>query len=165
MRTVAALILVSTPLLAANPIREIENPKEIAAVFEKSSKVRVVNLWATWCVPCVAEMADLQAVADALAPSGLQLVGVSLDDAIPGGRETRKAKVTRFVEERGIRFPIVYYTGKTPALLDHYDTSGEIPITLVFGKDGRELARHEGIIERQSFEKEMRKLLAASKRP
>jgi len=42
----------------------------------------VINVWATWCVPCVAEMPDLRAMAGSFG-ADVALAGVSLDDMIP----------------------------------------------------------------------------------
>ena len=59
-------------------------------------RVVLVNLWATWCPPCVAEMPDLDALQGQLGGPGFQVVAVSLDR---GG----KAIVERWFERTGIR--------------------------------------------------------------
>jgi thiol-disulfide isomerase/thioredoxin len=46
---------------------------------ELKGKVVLVNLWATWCPPCVAEMPALDALQGALGSPGFQVVAVSLD--------------------------------------------------------------------------------------
>ena len=43
-------------------------------------KIVVLNLWATWCVPCLREIPDLVAVAQELAPRGVTLLGLSMDE-------------------------------------------------------------------------------------
>lgn len=63
---------------------------------EFKGKVTLVNLWATWCPPCVAEMPDLDALQGQLGGAGFQVVAVSLDR---GG----KAIVERWFERAGIR--------------------------------------------------------------
>lgn len=59
-------------------------------------RVVLVNLWATWCPPCVAEMPDLDALQGQLGGDGFQVVAVSLDR---GG----KSVVERWFERAGIR--------------------------------------------------------------
>jgi cytochrome c-type biogenesis protein len=40
----------------------------------------LLNVWATWCIPCRKELPELQALHTQLAPRGLQVVGVSVDE-------------------------------------------------------------------------------------
>jgi thiol-disulfide isomerase/thioredoxin len=58
----------------------------------------VMNLWASWCPPCRAEMPDLQRLADADERSGIAVVGVN------EGESPQRARV--FAQSLGIRFPI-----------------------------------------------------------
>lgn len=62
-------------------------------------KVVLVNVWATWCPPCRAEMPALQQLADAYAAEGMVLLGLSVDRG-PAG------KVDAFLAERGITYPV-----------------------------------------------------------
>ena len=98
----------------------------------------VVNLWATWCVPCVTEMPALDALSRTLAPSGILVLAVSLDR---GGA----AAVRPFFAAHGIR--------SLPVLLDPHSASlaalglDGIPITLLVDKAGREVARLQGPVD------------------
>ena len=99
----------------------------------------VVNLWATWCVPCVTEMPALDALSRTLAPSGALVLTVSLDR---GGADA----VRPFFAAHGIR--------SLPVLLDPHSASlaalglDGIPITLLIdkaGAGGRTSARSGGL--------------------
>ncbi len=59
----------------------------------------VLNFWATWCAPCVAEMPSLQALHRALGPEGLRVVAVALDDD--------PAAAQRFATRRGLTFTVL----------------------------------------------------------
>ena len=98
----------------------------------------VVNLWATWCVPCVTEMPALDALARTLAPSGVRVLTVSLDR---GGADA----VRPFFAAHGIR--------SLPLLLDPHSATlaalglDGIPVTLLVDRQGREVARLQGPVD------------------
>lgn len=95
----------------------------------------VINLWATWCVPCVAEMPSLATLAKTLAPNDIAVLPLSSDR---GGWSV----VETFYREHGI-------TG-LPILLDPKGAAARlcgargIPTSLIIDKLGRERARLEG---------------------
>lgn len=142
------------PLLAAD-VRQVKEPKQLASVFPKAAKLRVVNIWATWCMPCVAEMPDLRAI-DAAFGEEVALAGITLDNMLPDGTPQ---KVTAFLDKQKIAFPNVYYTGSPDDLGDHLKFSGEIPITIIYDRAGKELWRHQGRINREKTIAHMRDLL------
>src|SRR5690349_2512498 len=79
------LLLLATAASAAVLRDNVKQPGKIKDAFPKSAKLRVVNIWATWCVPCVAEMPELRKTAAALG-SEAAFVGVSVDDTIPDAK-------------------------------------------------------------------------------
>ena len=141
-------------LLAAD-VRPVKEPAAIAKNWPAAAKVRVVNLWATWCAPCVAEMPDLRAI-DETFGAEVALLGVSLDDMIP---DTKPAKVNAFLEKYKIAFPNIYYTGNPDAIGEHYKFSGELPVTIVFDRKGKELWRHEGRLDKNTTIARLRDIL------
>lgn len=150
----ALTLLFAFPIVAAD-LRDMKDPARINSVFPAKAKLRLMNVWATWCVPCVAEMPDLRAIDEAFGAE-VALAGVSLDDMIP---DTDRKKVVSFLDELKIAFPNVYYTGNPDALADRLRFSGEIPITIVFDASGKELWRHQGRLDRVKTIAELRKLL------
>ena len=157
LRTIALLALCQQ--LWAAPVEEVALPRQIPQVFSPASRIRVLNVWATWCAPCVAEMSDLRAIDQRFSSAEVEIVGVSLDDVIPGSRTETRARVDQFLRERGVRFRNVYYTGKMNALEDFFRFEGEIPITIVFDRKGRELVRHQGAIEKKAMIRQLEGLL------
>ena len=155
MRRAAALLFLVATAASATDLRDVKDPAKIAAFLPAKAKVRVVNSWATWCVPCVAEMPELKAVDDAFG-SEVALAGVSMDDMIP---ETTRDKVVRFLDRQKINYLNLYYSGNADDLTDFYRFDGEIPVTIAFDRAGKELWRHEGPIESADTIAELRKLL------
>lgn len=98
----------------------------------------VVNLWATWCVPCVAEMPELQDLARKVAGEGILVLPLSSDR---GGAEV----VRRFYAANRIE--------ALPVLLDPRGEAGRawgargLPTTIVIDRQGRERGRVEGAID------------------
>lgn len=95
----------------------------------------VLNMWATWCVPCVREMPALDELADAVKPSGIVVLPVSSDR---GGA----AVVQKFYTDHGITH--------LPVLLDPMGTMARtlnvrgIPTTLLIDRQGQEVGWLEG---------------------
>ena len=98
----------------------------------------VVNLWATWCVPCVAEMPELQDLARAVAADNILVLPLSGDR---GG-----AEVVR-------RFYAAHRIDALPVLLDPRGEAARawgargLPTTLIIDRQGRERGRVEGAID------------------
>lgn len=151
----AALSLSAVAAFGAD-LRDVKEPARIPSVYSKTAKLRVVNVWATWCAPCVAEMPDLRAIDETFADAEVALVGVSMDDMIP---DAKRATVAAFLDKQKIAFPNVYYTGNADALGDWFRFDGEIPVTIVLDRGGKELWRHQGRINRLETIAELRKLL------
>jgi len=90
-------------------------------------QVMMINVWATWCLPCRVEMPSIEQLHKAYGPKGLKIVAVSIDD--PG----TDAGIRAFAKQYGLTFEILHDpTGK---IVDEYDITG-YPETFIIGKDG-----------------------------
>jgi len=105
----------------------------LAAVREPGADAVIVNVWATWCVPCREEFPDLLRVHRELAPEGVRLILVSAD--FPRNAEAAR----RFLAEQGVDFPTFRMTGKDAAFIDGLDPrwSGALPATWIYDGSGR----------------------------
>lgn len=90
--------------------------------------VVLLNLWATWCGPCVVEMPSIQRLYDRYRAQGLRVVGVSVDDPPFADR------VRAFVTEHRITFDILHEGSGT---IERDYRSRGLPATYVIGRDGR----------------------------
>jgi len=152
--TVSFLSIAVAAATFAADVRTLKDPAKIAAVFPAAAKVRVINVWATWCVPCVEEMPDLRAIDDAFG-GDVAIVGVSLDDMIP---DSKAATVASFLDKQKIAYPNVYYTGNADDLGARFNFSGEIPVTIVYDRKGKELWRQQGRLDRDQTIARLREL-------
>jgi thiol-disulfide isomerase/thioredoxin len=152
--TFLSLLLLAAAGNAAD-LRDVKDPARVMDVFPARAELRLLNVWATWCIPCVEEMPDLRAIDETFGPE-LAVAGVTLDDMIP---DAKRATVTGFLDKLRIGFPNVYYTGLPDALGDRIKFSGEIPVTLIYDRRGKELWRHQGRIDKNKTIAEIRRLL------
>lgn len=110
--------------------------KEHTLATDKGSSVTVVHFWATWCVPCVGELPEVEAMAKKYANRGLKVIFISLDGTMP--------KVESFVEEHKLDF--------TP-FLDNKNASFKaaaipgLPATVFINSKGEEVGRVEGPLD------------------
>ncbi|HMG70537.1 MAG TPA: TlpA disulfide reductase family protein [Gemmatimonadaceae bacterium] len=101
-------------------------PKE-KSLADYRGQVVMINVWATWCLPCRIEMPSIEALHKSYGPKGLKIVAVSIDD--PG----MDAGIRAFAQKYGLTFEILHDpTGK---IVDQYDISG-YPETFIVGRDG-----------------------------
>jgi peroxiredoxin len=101
-------------------------PKE-KRLADYHGQVMMINVWATWCLPCRVEMPSIEQLHKAYGPKGLKIVAVSIDD--PG----TDAGIRAFAKQYGLTFEILHDpTGK---IVDQYDITG-YPETFIVGKDG-----------------------------
>jgi cytochrome c biogenesis protein CcmG/thiol:disulfide interchange protein DsbE len=109
-------------------------------------EVVLLNIWATWCPPCRAEMPSMQRLYERLGPEGLRVVAVSIDAAPgtrdPGGR--LGGNVREFVEEYGLTFDI--WRDPTGEIQQAYRTTG-VPESFVVDRDGTIIKKVIGATE------------------
>jgi peroxiredoxin len=75
---------------------------ETIRLSDLRGQVVILNLWASWCGPCRAEMPDLEAVYTRNQPRGLVVLGVN------STVQDDPAAAAAFAAERGVTFPILY---------------------------------------------------------
>ena len=109
---------------------------DTAVLAEYRGRPVIVNIWATWCPPCVREMPSLQRVYERYREEGLEVLAVAVDD-LPGERQPDgriEGLVSRFVDEYGLTFPVaIDPTGRTE---QRFGTEF-LPTTVLIGRDGR----------------------------
>lgn len=112
---------------AAFTSREVSDRTPAKSLVDYKGDVVLLNIWATWCAPCRAEMPSIERLHREFGPRGLKIVAVSVDD--PGQQKA----VRDFARELGLTFEILQ--DPSHDIQKSYQTTG-VPETFVLGRDG-----------------------------
>jgi thiol-disulfide isomerase/thioredoxin len=158
-------IAAATLLLAVGPGRAQEGaaeaPAELvlrdrAGVEQRLSayrgKIVILNVWATWCVPCREEMPMLVRIAREYEGRGVVVIGPSADTAETQG------KIEPFLRAASITFPI--WVGATTEHMERLGLGTALPATAVLDRDGRIVGRILGPLEEKDLRARIEWLLA-----
>jgi cytochrome c biogenesis protein CcmG/thiol:disulfide interchange protein DsbE len=145
-------LLFSGLLLHADPapawsLKDLDGKTVSLADFK--GKVVVLDIWATWCPPCRAEIPHFIELQNEWKDKGVTVVGLSVDS-------TGAADVAKFAKDHGMNYPIVMDTGTTASA---YGADQGIPTTVVIDKNGNIVASHLGLTEKSVFEDDIAKAL------
>jgi thiol-disulfide isomerase/thioredoxin len=118
-------------------------------------KVVVLNLWATWCAPCIKELPQLDRLQAELEDKGVIVVALSLD-------RDGASKVRAFYDEAGIE-NLEVFVDPTMAAQKEFGAPG-LPTTILIDRDGNERGRLVGPAEWDD-ERAIRLVLSANAPP
>jgi thiol-disulfide isomerase/thioredoxin len=116
-----------------------------------AGRVILVNAWATWCGPCVVEMAGFQRVQDELGPGGFLVIGISADQEGP-------EVVRSFVQEMGITYPVTQGPHRVLGRLAAQVRG--LPTSLLLDRSGRLVRKVEGLFPEEELRNAVTVLLA-----
>lgn len=108
-------------------------------------QVVVLNVWATWCPPCVVETPGFVDLSREFA-GDVQFLGVSADDD--------PAAIRAFVARHGVPYPVLV----GPAVAGMPPRADVLPTTLVIDRRGRVRVRHEGLLVEPALRRVLRRL-------
>jgi len=86
----------------------------------------IINFWASWCPPCIAELPSMNELWATLESEGVGMLAINAG-------ETEKA-VIAFLDKAAIDFPVVFSSG--PETLSHWSVRG-LPTTLIVDSEGK----------------------------
>lgn len=127
-------LLQARPALTAANVKATDGATLKKAVAAQKGKVTVVNLWATWCGPCVQEFPDLVKLHNKYKAKGLSFISVTIDDP------EAKAQVVSFINKQNASFPVyMRRTGEVEPFIFPLDRNwtGAVPTTYIFNKQGK----------------------------
>ena len=117
-------------------LARIERDGEVSLRGDGAGKVVLVDLWATWCVPCVAELPHLQELSETLSEDDFLMLGIVLDS---GDAE----KVAPFLAEKGLTYPNVMGSNEAR---DSFGPFLGYPTKYLIDRDGKLVKRYLGAV-------------------
>ncbi len=115
----------------------------VVRLKDYKGKIVVINFWATWCAPCLAEIPEFVRLQRSCRNRGLQVVGVTYPPA-------SRARVRRLAVKFRINYPLLFGTRRIAAL---YGVTNALPVTIIVGRQGRLDGRIDGVTEIQEIKK------------
>jgi len=108
---------------------------ETMSLEDFDGQVVLLNIWATWCEPCLEEMPSMQRLYDALDDDGFEILAVSIDAPLGQSDDFGRAggDLDLFAQELGLTFRILH--DPSGEIQRTYQTTG-VPETFLIGRDG-----------------------------
>ncbi len=139
-------------------VRPVSASELLEIIGESDAEVVLVNLWATWCMPCRAEFPGIVRLYRTYQSQGLEVVFVSGDmkEDIP--------QVQKFLTDQGVDFPSYLKVGKDMEFIDTFypEWSGLLPATLIYDAHGTVQHFWEGEASYEEFESRVLEVLKPS---
>lgn len=157
-RNIPLLILFTAFCLLPLPAHAQEHSRKIEVktidtagvrrlITERHGRMLFLNVWATWCQPCVEEFPDIERVRQTIPDSVADVVAISVDYP-----DEVDSKILPFLTSRHITFPVyVSSVKKEDEFMNSLNPawSGAVPATFIFDKEGQ---RRVFLFGQKSFE-------------
>jgi len=113
-------------------------------LYEWNNNVIILNFWATWCRPCQIEIPHLIKFQAQYGSSGLQVIGVGLDE---------KRKLANFSRTLAINYPILHADPNQDSHLLRLwgNATGTLPFTVIIDRGGAVIFKQPGIFDDEAF--------------
>jgi peroxiredoxin len=148
IRRILACGLFAAVLAGAVDFRLKDEHGRTISLARYKGKVVLLNFWATWCHGCVQEIPWLMEYQSRYKREGLVVIGVSMDG--DGWKSVRP-----YLQQKKLNYPVVIGSEQ---LAQQFGLEN-MPMTLLYGRDGKVAATHMGMVDRAGCEEEIQKLL------
>lgn len=125
--------------------------EKVQALEQWKGKIIVVNFWATWCPPCIAEIPEFIKIQKQYEKQGVQFVGIAID---------QKSKVQAFAQATKMNYPILLGDLAGIDLARRIgNTNGGLPYSVIVDRSGKVVATQLGTLSREKLEGIIKPLL------
>ncbi|WP_292936344.1 TlpA disulfide reductase family protein [Noviherbaspirillum sp.] len=140
------ILLLAMPLLAqaaSSTFSLVDMQGKTHTLAAHQGKWVLVNLWATWCVPCLSEMPELEALSKSR--DDLVVLGLAVDGQNP-------RRVAQFAEKMRVTYPII---AGDEEMAKQFKPRG-FPTSILYDRAGNPVLLKEGAITRKEIESALR---------
>lgn len=109
-------------------------------IADKRGQVLLINMWATWCGPCLSEMPSFVAMKKKYGDRGFEILGLDADD----DSEHLMDDINDVIKQKGLNYPVVFSDAKTQGALLNISKFGGIPQSFIVDQDGNLRAVFKG---------------------
>jgi len=115
----------------------------VAPLKDYKGKIVVINFWATWCAPCLAEIPEFARLQRRYRNQGVQIIGVTYPPV-------NRSRARRLAAKFRINYPLLFGTRRIAAL---YGVTNALPVTIIVGRQGKLEGRIDGVTDVQEIKK------------
>ena len=138
----AALLIATSSIAQAEGFAFVDTQGKSQKLENYRGKWVLVNIWATWCPPCLQELPELISLHQAHKDKDLVVVSIAMDSG-------DAAKVTPFARKMGINFPVIIWEWQKNAKVDQEVTRSfgdveAVPISFLYNPKGKLVEQHRG---------------------
>lgn len=104
-------------------------------ISDKKGKVLLVNIWGTWCGPCIAEMPHLIELQNKHAEQGFEVIGLNIGDG--GGTPEPIDQIKAFVAKQKLNYTIAIASSAVSTQFNLITRQSVVPQTILVDREGR----------------------------
>lgn len=129
----------------------LDSTGQPVSAADYDGSILLLNFWASWCAPCVEEMPMLSRLQEAYSASGLQVLGIALDDP---------ERAAAFAEDMALAYPVLLGAADVVVTGRRYgNSSGMLPFSVLIDQEGLIRWTHLGLLESEILEQKVRSLI------
>ena len=139
----------------------VNSEQLLAQVAESDAQAVLVNIWATWCVPCRDEFPDIMRVHEELKDSGFELILVS------GDFNPENPEIREFLSEQGVDFTTYIKDEDDMVFINtlEEDWGGALPATFLYDENGTLIKFWEGKTDYETLRESVDAVLSQGAKP